>query len=248
MKGMKMPAIDVESAPTLKTEYQRLTVIIPTLNEANTIGKLLDNLVQRYPGINVIVADDDSTDGTREEVMAQACSYSRIRLLWRKGKIPGLTASVLEALNLVSTDYFAVMDGDLQHPPKTIEQLLRALTMGYTLAVARRVRYGLPPHRYLVSKVGTLMGRLRLWWSDSARCSDCMSGYFAGRTALFREVLGTHANCFELPGYKVLFDFLKQLPRHTPVAEVDYEFDERSFGKSKISARIMLIYVRSLFR
>ncbi|MDA2923838.1 glycosyltransferase [Acidobacteria bacterium AH-259-L09] len=243
-----MPVINEESVPIPKTDYEQLTVIIPTLNEAKTIGKLLDDLVQRYPGINVIVADDDSTDGTRQEVLVRARVYPRIRLLWRKGKMPGLTASVLDALNLVSTDYFAVMDGDLQHPPETIEQLLRALTRGYTLAVGRRVRYGLPPHRYLVSKVGTLMARLRLWWTDSARCSDCGGGYFAGRTALFLKVLRTHAECFELQGYKVLFDFLKQLPGHTSVAEIAYEFGWRSLGESKLSARIMLKYVRSLFR
>lgn len=241
-------ALDTETAPILDVDYHRLTVIIPTLNEADTIGELLDALMQRYPGITVIVADDDSTDGTREAVMARARSHSHIRLLWRRRDVRGLTASVLEALPEVSTEYFAVMDGDLQHPPETLEKLLTALVTGDALAVATRQHYNVPPHRRLISQVATLMGSLRLWWTGSAQCTDCLSGYFAGRTALFQQIARSRAGGFEPQGYKVLFDFLKRLPRQTPVAEVEYEFDPRRRGRSKITAWIMLVYVRSLFR
>jgi dolichol-phosphate mannosyltransferase len=140
------------------------------------------------------------------------------------------------------------MDGDLQHPPETLEKLLTALTTGDALAVATRYRYNVPPHRRLISQVATLIGRLRLWWTGSARCTDCLSGYFAGRTALFQQVARSRAGGFEPQGYKVLFDFLKHLPRQTPVAEIEYEFDPRQRGRSKITTRIMLVYIRSLFR
>jgi dolichol-phosphate mannosyltransferase len=242
----ELPSV-LETVLIREPDYQQLTVIIPTLNEAGNIGELLDELVERYPGIQVLVADDDSTDNTREEVMARTHLHPQIGLLWRRGRVRGLTVSVLDALDLVSTEYFAVMDGDLQHPPETIEKLLSAVLKGSPLAVATRDRFRVAPHRWLISKVATLMGRLRLWWSGAASCTDCMSGYFAGRTALFRRVALQRAEGFEAQGYKVLFDLLKQSPRHIPVAEVAYEFDPRQRGQSKISTQIMWIYLRSLF-
>jgi len=240
-------SVPLGAAPVPITDYHQLTVIVPTLNEAGNIGELLDYLIRHYPGIQVLVADDDSTDNTREEVMARARFNSRVRLVWRRGGVRGLTASVLDALNQVFTEYFAVMDGDLQHPPETVETLLSVLARGYPLAVATRRRFKVPPHRWLISKVATLMGRFRLWWSGSPTCTDCMSGYFAGRTALFRRAVRNQKGGFEAQGYKVLFDLLKQLPRSTPVVEVAYEFDPRQRGQSKISSRIMLVYFRSLF-
>jgi hypothetical protein len=61
-------------APVPVTDYQQLTVIVPTLNEAGNIGELLDELLQHYPGLQILVADDDSTDGPREAVMAPRAS------------------------------------------------------------------------------------------------------------------------------------------------------------------------------
>jgi hypothetical protein len=74
-----------------------------------------------------------------------------------------------------------------------------------------------------------------------------MSGFFAGRTALVRRVVQNGEEGFEGAGYKVLFDLLKRLPGSTNVTEVGYEFDPRQRGQSKISSRIIWLYVRSLF-
>jgi hypothetical protein len=140
------------------------------------------------------------------------------------------------------------MDGDLQHPPETIAPMIGKLREGAALVVAVRHRFKVPPHRWLISKVATVMGRLRLHFSRSPSCTDCMSGFFAGRTALVLPIASRGAARFELAGYKLLFDLLKQWPRSLPVAEVGYEFDPRQRGQSKISPRIVLVYLRSVFR
>lgn len=229
------------------TDYSQLTVVVPTLNEEGNIGELLDYLLYHYPGLHVIVADDDSTDRTREEVMARARFNPRVQLLWRRECVRGLTASVLDAIKQVTTEYFAVMDGDLQHPPEVVRRLMAALQAGASLVVATRQRFKVAPHRWLISKVATVFGRLRLRLSGAARCTDCMSGFFAGQARLIRQVIQTNEQAFELGGYKVLFDLLKQLPRSTDVREIGYEFDPRHRGQSKISSRIIWLYLCSLF-
>jgi hypothetical protein len=122
------------------------------------------------------------------------------------------------------------------------------LRSGAALVVATRHRFRVPPHRWLISKVATAMGLLRLRLSRAPACTDCMSGFFAGRTSLVLPIARRGAAQFELEGYKVLFDLLKGWPRSQPIAEVDYEFDPRRRGQSKISLRIMLVYLRSVFR
>jgi dolichol-phosphate mannosyltransferase len=230
------------------TSYSRVTVIVPTLNESGNIGPLLDELSQHYPGIHVIVADDDSTDGTRDEVAARARNNTRIRLLWRRGKTRGLTASVVDALTSVSTEYVAVMDGDLQHPPEILLQLLEPLAAGLPLAVGKRRRSNFSSSRRMLSWIASALGRLRLWCTGSASCSDCLSGLFAGRTEIFHRIMALPGRRFELRGYKVLLDFLKHLPSDTPIAQVDYDFAQRRHGRSKLSAPILWFYLRSLLR
>ena len=243
-----MVAINGNRITESEIDFCSLTVVIPTLNEAGTIGPLLDELLKRYPGIHVIVADDDSTDNTRDEVSRRAQTHPQVSVLWRKNKTFGLTAAVLDALDSVSTEYFVVMDGDLQHPPSVLNHLMLELGAGYPVAVATSIRQELSPIRYLISRAGTLMGGFRLKLGGSAVSSDCMSGYFGGHTALFTEVLRKPDSSFELQGYKVLFDFLKQFPSDTRVAEVSYQFGRRSSGESKISLKIMGMYLRSLLR
>jgi glycosyltransferase involved in cell wall biosynthesis len=96
-------------------DAQDLTLIIPTLNESGSIGFLLEKLTAYYNGMHIIVSDDGSVDGT--EKIVRGFPGGTVTFLDRRHKSDhGLTASVLEATRLVKTDYFAVIDGDLQHP------------------------------------------------------------------------------------------------------------------------------------
>jgi dolichol-phosphate mannosyltransferase len=226
------------------------TVIVPTLNEEANIARLLDLLLELYPGIHVIVADDGSKDRTREIVRGYSARQSTIHLLDRgREPVHGLTISVVDAALAVSTRFFVVIDGDLQHPPEKIKALRDRLLDGAAVVVGSRERVLVPwPwHRRAISCVGGWLGRLRLALSGAAT-RDTMSGFFGVQADVFRTYAAPNAAKFEPKGYKVLFDLLKQLPRGTRIDDVPYEFGLREGGASKIRTSHLLLFARSLFR
>lgn len=230
--------------------YLDLSVVIPTLNEAETIIELLRDLCSRYPGISLIIADDGSNDGTQALVEGFTARDGGVRLLDRaQCRVKGITAAVLDAIAAIETKYFVVMDGDLQHPPEVVEEIVSLLRAGNDLVVGVRIPYkenqGL--HRIVVTRVAARIARgyLRRRGFD---LRDPMSGFFGGRTELFRETARLGGGHFEPRGYKVLFDFVKQFDPLLPWAEVEYHFAFRTGGHSKLRPAHAFYFLRSLFR
>ncbi len=232
----------------MATDYSNTTIIIPTLNETENIGQLLNKLTELYPEINIIVADDGSKDGTQQIVKNLSISKNNLStnlvLLDRRNeKIKGLCASVIDASRAVTTPNLVVMDGDLQHPPEKVGELITALN-NHSLVIGTRNKIKEPwsMHRKSLSVIATKLAKLR------ADYNDPMSGFFAVKTELINEILNKHEHKFEKTGYKVLFDMLKYLPKDTGVAEVNYDFLLRDKGKSKIGSKQILSFLRSLFK
>jgi len=104
------------------------TIVIPVLNEITSIEKLLETLDKLYPGVKIIVVDDGSKDGTGKKVRDMAKTNVNVFLLDRaNAQIHGLTASVIEGILSSRTEFVVVMDGDLQHPPETVKEILYLL-------------------------------------------------------------------------------------------------------------------------
>ena len=127
------------------TPWRDTTIVVPTLNEEANIGRLLAMLLELYPGIHVTVADDGSTDRTGATVREEAARHASVALLDRaSADVHGLTASVCDAALQVTTPYFIVMDGDLQHPPEKVKDLRASLAAGADVVVGRRDRVLVP--------------------------------------------------------------------------------------------------------
>lgn len=221
-------------------------VIIPTFNEAGNIEELISRVVKDNEGIRVIVADDGSTDGTRQIVRNLSKKNKNVALLDRsKEKIKGLTISVVDAAKTVKADCFVVIDADLQHPPEKVREIVKALeSYDAVVGTRRSIPNDWPLKRKLISKTATMLARLRLM----RNVKDPVSGFFGARTALFKEVFNKNEKKFEPKGYKVLFDFLKYCPRQTKIGAVYYEFGLRKSGSSKISNKQIKLFFKSLFK
>jgi len=225
--------------------YKNVAVIIPTLNEGDNIYELIKLIFGSYKGITVIVADDGSTDDTKKIVEGLVKDYKNLKFLDRsKSKIHGLTASVIDAVKSSSGDLIVVIDGDLQHPPEKIEEIVFLLNDGADIVIGsrRKVVGDWPIHRKLMSVVASNLARIRL----RRFIKDPMSGFFGVKTGMFRSVLKMQEGKFEKEGYKVLFDLLKY--SKASVAYVNYDFGERKKGQSKIKSKHVWIMLRSLFR
>ncbi len=230
-------------------DYRNLTVILPTLNEKETIGKLIKLLSNAYSGIKIIVVDDNSTDGTIEIVKSLASSMGNVRLIERSGKEKGLTGSIIDGIMASKTKYVVVMDADMQHPFEIIKEIRKKLYSGNNLVVAVRSKV---PHwslyRKLISKMFMYFGYIVLFLSRKPICSDIMSGYFGIERQLFVDTYKANEKRFVKTGYKVLFDLLKCMDKKSvKIAEVPYVFHIREYGSSKAGVKQGLALLKSFF-
>ena len=86
------------------SNFDNLTVIIPTLNEEGNIRSLIQELNIVLSGVFIIVVDDNSSDNTPRIVRNLSLIYSQILLIERKGK-PCLTSSIMMGINNAKTNY-----------------------------------------------------------------------------------------------------------------------------------------------
>ncbi len=225
-----------------------LSIIIPTLNESQNIGRLCETIASLYEGIEIIVADDGSTDGTSEIVQELNRSNPSIRLLDRKNEdIHGLTISIADALKLVKRPYFMVIDGDFQHPPESIADAIKCFGQEVDLVIGRRDHVEEWPFtRKLISWGAQTLGWWALFIRRRQRPSDLMSGFFGGKVDLIMDLIENN-NLLSATGYKFLFDILKAFPRDGTICEFGYTFRNREYGTSKIGKKQMIAFLRSLF-
>jgi len=226
-----------------------LTVIIPTLNEEKNISNMISELTKLYKGISVIVADDGSTDKTKELVDQFHANNELIRFLDRKDEeVKGLTISLIDALKITKTQFFIVIDSDFQHPPEKIGEGLDLLVNGKQLVIGTRKSVeGWGIRRKIISWGATTLGKISLWFRRRHRPKDIMSGFFGGETNIILPIIQEHPKTISPRGYKLLFDILKVLPRDIQIGEFKYSFKTRQAGESKIGFKHIIVYFRSLF-
>lgn len=106
----------------------RLSIIIPSFNEAGTLPVVIKRLQQiRFKNITkeIIVVDDGSTDGTRKK-LSKITNVIKIFLKKNQGK----GAAIRHGLAKVSGDYVLIQDADLEYDPKDIQALLNPVLSG----------------------------------------------------------------------------------------------------------------------
>lgn len=231
--------------PDLAPSAPGLAVVVPTLNEAGTVLVLHQRLQAVLAGQawEMIVVDDDSTDGTPDLVDAAAAQGGNIRCLRRIGR-SGLSSAVIEGCLATSAPAIVVMDADLQHDEAAIPAMLARLAEpGCDLVVATRYATGgstgqWTRARRTASGAATRLAQLLI----GAKLTDPMSGFFAIRRATF---LGL-ARRLSGSGFKILLDIVCSATKPLSIAEVPFTFRARAAGESKLSFTVVLDYLGML--
>lgn len=221
------------------------TVILPTYNEVQNIRSMVEELLRLYPGISVLVVDDNSVDGTVEAVQELGRRHPTVRLMVRDPRDRGLTASLMDGIANAGTEHFIVMDADFQHPPAVVGDVIEMLSAGHVLVVGTRNDIkAMKATRRLASWGANFIARSYLFVHRKCRPRDLMSGFFGGDAAVWKNVIQKSWGGFERQGFKILFDLMKFAPPGTRVSEVRYDFGERSGGESKLDSRAILSLLR----
>ena len=218
----------------------RVSIILPTFNEASTITPLLEQLLvlrDRWP-LELIVVDDDSADGTAERVRELAHTVPELRLIRRVGR-SGLSSAIKEGLLDATGDLAVVMDCDGQHPPATVGLALEALIgQNRDLVIGSRFHPeasigGLSDFRQDQSILANRLARFTL--PRYRQLSDYMSGFMAldleHCMPLIRQV--------DVQGFKFLYELLALSRGHLQVAEVPLDFQARHHGSSKLDRAVL---------
>ena len=134
----------------------KLSVVIPFYNEENMIQKMYDELVKEINQITkaefeIIFINDGSKDRTFERMLAIAAGDSRVKYISFSRNF-GKEAGTIAGLEYATGEAVILMDGDLQHPPALLPQMIEAYEQGYDVVSARRTRTGEKPHRTFLAK------------------------------------------------------------------------------------------------
>jgi dolichol-phosphate mannosyltransferase len=220
-----------------------ISVIVPTYREVENIPLLVSRLSQvrdtAHLDLELLLMDDDSQDGSEALVASMALPW--IRLVKRTSN-RGLSSAVLDGLKLSTREICVVMDADLSHPPEKIPEMLTAIETGVDIVVGSRFTEGgstsddWGPFRWLNSRIATVLAM------PLTTMSDPMSGFFALRRSTFNS-----GKDFDPVGYKILLEILVKC-RCRFSTEVPIHFDNRRFGRSKLSLREQINYIRHLRR
>ena len=206
----------------------KLTIVIPALNEINQISGLITDIVRQTGsrGIRVIVADGGSTDGTQDEVLQLAKTF---RLEIQLELIQGGTVSEgrNRGLELVTTNYVLFLDADVTLPSiNTLEAVVNSLKRNWLVTARLRSRSGFPSN--LVYRSYNLIMRFIANWRPFA-----VGSFFGTRTCVIRRKGGfredvVHSEDWLLSGlYPTLkFAFLS---KKTPAVVDDRRFQRMGY-------------------
>jgi len=221
---------------------KELTIVIPTYNERDNINPMLEKLNQALDGIdwNVIFVDDDSPDKTADLAREFAKDSEHISCIHRIGR-RGLSSACIEGMLASHTEYIAVMDADLQHDEKILENMLETLKKD-DLDIVIGSRYvdggdskSFSQWRNLISRGATKISRIII----RSEIKDPMSGFFMLKKEFFDRVVRDLSG----KGFKILLDLFASSKETVRFKEIPYSFRLRHAGESKLDSMVILEYI-----
>jgi len=248
-----------KTSPKKKTAV----VVIPTYNEADAIGKMIEHLFKKtFPTVEgwtckLLVVDDTSPDGTYKIVQKYQKKYDNLHLYLNKEKA-GIGGAYIKgfryAIKELKADVVIEFDADFQHPPKTIPVMLQKIDDGYDYVLgSRKVKGGSNPKgwgfkRVFFSEVGGLVARFVLFFpfKNFFQITDPTTGLKASRVKGFVDKMDMDHLYSKKFGYKL--EFLYQMVGlGAKVTEIPLQFGLRTVGESKIAPDTAKDIFRSVF-
>lgn len=219
----------------------RTLVVVPTYQEAENVTQFLGRVREVVPEVDILVADDNSPDGTGELAEKAGAELGQVQVLHREAKAglgAAYRAGFAEGL-AEGYDVLIQMDCDFSHDPAVLAKLIQAVDQGGAdCAIGSRYVAGgstpnWPFYRSLLSRYGNRYTAALL----ELGIGDATSGFRAYRSDALRRIAfeTTRAN-----GYAFQTELAYRMVQEgLTIVEVPITFVDRAFGKSKMSARII---------
>ena len=210
-----------------------VSVVLPTYNERDNIGPLIEAILANldWP-TQIIVVDDDSPDGTWQVAQEMAANDERIELLRRIDE-RGLTSALNAGIARARGDVIAWMDCDLSMPPEKLPELVKALAK-FDLAIGSRyVKGGKDAGHSFVGRAFSWVMNFCTALLLGFAIRDYTSGFIAAKREVFDQInlRGDYGEyCIDL--------LHRARKKGFKIQEIPYYFVPRKSGQSKTATRV----------
>ncbi|MEV4146566.1 polyprenol monophosphomannose synthase [Amycolatopsis sp. NPDC049691] len=229
----------MSQAPRGAREIEPVLVVIPTYNERENLGPILDRLHKVLPDVHVLVVDDGSPDGTGELADERAAANDHVHVLHRTEKA-GLGAAYIAGFRWgLAREYNTIveMDADGSHAPEDLPRLLDAVGDADLAIGSRYVPGGAvvnwPLNRQILSRGANVYSQIAL----GMRTRDITAGFRAYRRPVLEKLaldeVNSHGYCFQIDLT------IRTADAGFEIVEVPITFTEREIGESKMSGSII---------
>lgn len=244
----RQPQTDVSRDVSVR----RTLVVVATYNEIENLPRLVDEIFEAAPNVEILVIDDNSPDGTGDWCEGRMVDDERFHSIHRAGKL-GLGTATIEGFRFAiqhGYDLVLTMDADFSHPPRYIPAVIagagREDSPADVMIGSRYVKgggiEGWPWKRRWMSRWVNRFARLML----GLRVRDCSGAFRCYRTEVLRQL---DFDTIRSRGYSYLEEILWRLKKvGANFEETPFTFVDRQHGQTKINTREALSALLIIFR
>ena len=224
----------------------KFSIIIPVFNEKKNISELVYQIkkyLNKYK-YEIIIVDDSSNDGSQQVLNLLQKKYKNLKVIFRNHLPRDLSRSCKDGFEKSKYENIIVMDGDLQHNPMHIPEMIKSFGGGnidFVIGIRdlkrKRVR-GLSIFRQFLSI--TIIKILDLIFKK--KTDDPMSGFFLFKKKIYTQ----NKKKLFLKGFKILADLIF-IKKNFKTKDIKIKFNYRKKGKSKLNLKITLIIIEFIF-
>tara|TARA_Y100000741_G_C18124927_1_gene506584 strand:+ start:115 stop:816 length:702 start_codon:yes stop_codon:yes gene_type:complete len=218
----------------------KFSIVIPVYNEGNNLNLLVKKInfyLKKYK-YEIIIVDDSSNDDSKNILKKLKKKFKNVKVIFRKNKPRDLSKSCSEGFEIAKFDYILVMDGDLQHNPKYIPEMVLKFkknncdfVIGARNLIKKRVKslsfFRQSSSFIMIKFFDFLFGKKTI---------DPMSGFFLFK----KKIYFRNKKKLFLKGFKILADLIYS-EKKLNARDITIKFDYRKKGESKLNFKILLI-------
>lgn len=224
----------------------KVSIVIPTKNEKGNIDrliKMINEVTKKYNiDYEILVIDDQSEDGTIEDVEKLQKNQRNLKLIQRakyqalfpkypkKWRYIGLGSAHKIGYNLAKGDLIISMDGDLSNHPKEIPHFLKKINEGYDICIGSRYISGGGSDKNIINQIISRFGNYYIALLSGIKIKDFSTGYRAIKRNVWEKIKNlefTNDNNFLIES---LYFAHKNRAK---ISEIPIFFKEREIGESK---------------